>query len=296
MSKLNRTLATLTLAAWSTACVSSGDHEAVLKDLQSTKAALSKEKKQSDVLEQELADERNKSAQLAKKIKKLEDDIAAAEERYAELEASSTQESGALKEQLANVVKDKSRLRASIDEMKVALNELKKRKAAADRRIAEFKRLVDKFKKLIDAGKLRVKIVDGRMVVALATDILFASGSAKLSKEGKAAIGEVAEVLASINERSFQVEGHTDNVPIKTAQYPSNWELASARAVTVVKAMVDAGMAPERLSAASYGEFKPAVENDTKEGKAQNRRIEIVVVPDLSGLPGFEELNKASQS
>jgi chemotaxis protein MotB len=69
--------------------------------------------------------------------------------------------------------------------------------------------LLGKFKKLIDAGKLKVKIVDGRMVVELATDVLFDSGSAKLSDAGKAAIVEVSQVLATIGERSFQVEGHT---------------------------------------------------------------------------------------
>jgi chemotaxis protein MotB len=106
----------------------------------------------------------------------------------------------------------------------------------------------------------------------------------------------VSEVLASIPERKFQVEGHTDDVPIKTAQYPSNWELAAARSMMVVKEMVTAGMPPERISAASFGEFKPALANDTPEGRAANRRIEIVLVPDLSSLPGFDELSRVSGS
>jgi chemotaxis protein MotB len=273
-------------------CVSSGDHEAVLKDLADTQAALKGEKERATDLEQALADEKNKAAGLDKQISELETNLKAAEEAKAALDG----ENAELKDQVATQLKDKSRLKASVDEMKEALKELKARKAAADKRIAEFKKLLAKFKALIDAGKLRVKIVDGRMVVELATDILFASGSARLSKEGKEAIAEVAAVLASIPDRRFQVEGHTDNVPIKTAQYPSNWELAAARAVTVVKSMVEAGMPAERLSAASFGEHKPAGSNETKEGKAGNRRIEIVVVPDLSGLPGFDELQKASSS
>jgi len=124
----------------------------------------------------------------------------------------------------------------------------------------------------------------------LATDILFASGSASLSKDGRASILEVGQVLASIPKRSFQVEGHTDNVPISSATYPSNWELAAARAITVLKAMVEGGLPPERVSAASFGETHPVAPNDSKESKAQNRRIEIIIVPDLSQLPGFEEL------
>ena len=164
------------------------------------------------------------------------------------------------------------------------------RKAAADARLAEFKSLLTRFKALIDAGTLRVKMVDGRMVVELATDILFDSGSAQLSKAGQTALGEVAQVLQSIPDRRYQVEGHTDNVPIASAKYPSNWELAAERSLTVVKSMVVGGLDAERVSAASFGEYKPSDTNRTAEGRAANRRIEIVVTPDLSELPGFEEL------
>jgi len=194
---------------------------------------------------------------------------------------------------MAQVIKDKSTLKSSVDDMKLALDELAKRKAEADRRIAEYKNLLSRFQSLIDAGKLKVKIVDGRMVVALTSDVLFSPGSAALSKDGKANIQEVAKLLAGIPERKFQIEGHTDNVPIHTDAFPSNWELASARALTVLKTMVDAGMPADRVSAASFGDSKPAASNDTPDGKAQNRRIEIVVVPDLSSLPGFDELKKA---
>ncbi|MCC6332848.1 MAG: OmpA family protein [Myxococcales bacterium] len=172
-----------------------------------------------------------------------------------------------------------------------ALAELKKRKEETEARVAEFKALLEKFKGLIDSGKLKVTIREGRMVVELATDILFASGSASLSKDGKAAIVEVAELLKTIPVRKFQVEGHTDNVPMKGA-FKSNWELASARALTVLHAMVDAGLAPERISAASFGDSRPTRDNATPENRAANRRIEIVVVPDLSSLPGFEELRR----
>jgi chemotaxis protein MotB len=130
------------------------------------------------------------------------------------------------------------------------------------------------------------------MVVVLATDVLFGSGSASLSKDGKAAIVEVAGVLAGIPRRAFQIEGHTDAVPIASAQFPSNWELASARAITVVETMIEAGVKPERVSAASFADSRPVQKNESVEGRKGNRRIEIVVLPDLSTLPGFEELQK----
>jgi chemotaxis protein MotB len=220
--------------------------------------------------------------------------------RARELEGQLAAEQGKVKDltaridklsaEMAAVAKDKSRLQASVEDMTRALSELERRRAEAEARVKEFRNLLSRFRSLIDAGKLKVKIVDGRMVVVLATDILFASGSASLSKEGRAAVGEVAQVLASI-PRAFQVEGHTDNVPISSAQYPSNWELASARAITVLRAMIEAGLPAERVSAASYGETKPVAPNEP-ESRAQNRRIEITIVPDLSTLPGFEELKK----
>src|SRR5262249_5169713 len=197
---------------------------------------------------------------------------------------------------LASLTKDKSKLQANVEQMTLALADLEKRRAQAEARVNEFKNLLARFKSLIDAGKLKVRIVEGRMVVVLATDILFSSGSASLSKDGKAAIGEVAQVLASIPNRSFQVEGHTDNVPIATAQFPSNWELAAFRAPNVVKAMIDAGMPKEHTSGASFPNTKRGGVNDMPEGRALNRRIEITIVPDLSTLPGFEELQKVEKS
>lgn len=274
-----RKLMTLLMVAPALGCVSQNTYDALQRDRDGLEANLTEknkaladlEKKQRTLearnteLSTALADEQAKVVDLNARIDKLRGDIAA-------------------------VAKDKSRLQSSVEEMTRALAELERRRAEAESRVAEFKNLLNRFRSLIDAGKLRVKIVDGRMVVVLATDILFGSGSASLSKDGKAAIGEVGQVLASIPKRSFQVEGHTDNVPINSAQYPSNWELAAARAITVLKAMVESGLPADRISASSFGDTHPVAANDSKESKAQNRRIEIIIVPDLSQLPGFEEL------
>lgn len=241
---------------------------------------------------------------LKARITELEAKLKEAGERIATLEALLGKEKelnaaqalriAELEKQLAELQRTNGALQATVDATKDALRELERRKAEADARIAEFRALIAKFKSLIDSGKLRVKMVEGRMVVELATDILFASGSASLSRDGTAAIKEVAAILASIADRKFQIEGHTDNVPISTEQFPSNWELASARAITVVKTMVQAGLPAPRISAASYADVRPAMSNETKDGKKANRRIEIVLVPDLSSLPGFEELNKVA--
>ncbi len=258
-------LSLLALAA--AGCVTQGTYDELKAQHDATKVQLTERERENADLKATLHAEEEKVRTLDAQVKKAEADIAA-------------------------MLKDKSALESSVEEMKTALGELQKRKAEAEARLAEFRNLLSRFKSLIDAGKLEVKIVEGRMVVKLATDVLFSSGSAQLSKDGKTAVAEVAGVLASIPNRKFQVEGHTDNVPIATAQYPSNWELAAARALTVVKTMTESGMPADRISAASFGDAKPVQANDTPEGKSANRRIEIVVVPDLSSLPGFDELNK----
>lgn len=252
-------LSLLLVAVVSSGCVTQGTFDAMQADRDAQVATLKERDKQVTDLKSALAAEQATVKVLSSKI--------------AELEAA-----------YGKTQSDKSALEG-------ALAELKKRKEETEARVAEFKALLEKFKGLIDSGKLKVTIREGRMVVELATDILFASGSASLSKDGKAAIVEVAELLKTIPVRKFQVEGHTDNVPMKGA-FKSNWELASARALTVLHAMVDAGLAPERISAASFGDSRPTRDNATPENRAANRRIEIVVVPDLSSLPGFEELRR----
>ncbi|MCU0698549.1 MAG: OmpA family protein [Myxococcaceae bacterium] len=281
------------------ACVSQSVHDALQADHTKTRAELTERTQALDA-----AAAKNKAlstkndeltaanSSLGTRVTTLEAALKELEARKADLE---TRYAKALAD-LAALTKDKSKLQGSVEQMTQALQDLEKRKAQAEARLSEFRSLLSRFKSLIDAGKLSVRIVEGRMVVVLATDILFASGSAALSKEGKAAIVEVSQVLASIPKRSFQVDGHTDSVPIATAQFPSNWELASARALTVVKAMLEAGMPKERISAASFADARPVASNDSAEGKAANRRIEISIVPDLSGLPGFEELQRVDQS
>ncbi|PJZ69828.1 endoflagellar motor protein [Leptospira perolatii] len=182
---------------------------------------------------------------------------------------------------------DKAGLLRSMDEMKKMHEE-------AQKRVEEYKTLLASFKSMIDAGKLKIRIVDGRMVVVLSSDILFPLGSASLSPKGVDAIKEVTGILASLQGRRFQVEGHTDDIPTGMKGY-TNWELASARALNVLHTMVKTGMPEERISAASMGSSRPAVPNNSQENRAANRRIEIVIVPDLANLPGLEELKKYSE-
>jgi chemotaxis protein MotB len=179
------------------------------------------------------------------------------------------------------------------EQTKAELEELRKAKAAAEARAKLFDEFVAKLKKMIDTGKLEITIRRGQIVLALGTDILFDTGKTDIKPEGKQALGEVAEALRGVSNRRFQVAGHTDNVPIKRAEFPSNWELSTARGVAVVKLLMEKGVRAEVLSAAGYAEFDPVQPNATDKGKAKNRRIEIVLVPNVEELVKLPDVGKA---
>jgi chemotaxis protein MotB len=112
--------------------------------------------------------------------------------------------------------------------------------------------------------------------------ILFDSGSAAIKQNGKEVLARVAEILSSIHDKQIRIEGHTDNVQIGPAlaeKFPTNWELSTARSTTVVRYLQKQGVDPTFLSAAGYSEYSPVDANETEEGRARNRRIEIVLIP-----------------
>jgi chemotaxis protein MotB len=172
------------------------------------------------------------------------------------------------------------------------MEELKKAQAQAEARAAQFRKLVTQFKALTDAGKLQVEIRENRMIVRLGDKILFDPGKTDLKPEGKDALTQVTAVLKSLPNRNFQVAGHTDNVPIKSKRFRSNWDLSTARAVEVTNYMIGAGMEPKRVSAAGYADQSPVVPNDSPEDMAKNRRIEITLVPNLDDLPPIDDALK----
>ncbi len=170
---------------------------------------------------------------------------------------------------------------AEAQHLQARLDQLSAIEAEIRERNRIYEEVLGRFRSLINEGRLSVSISKGRMVINLPQDILFASGSADLARDGRQTLGEVATVLGEIEDRRFQVEGHTDDRPIATTQFPSNWELSAARALSVVKLLVDRGVAPEAISGAGYGEYHPVATNETPEGRRLNRRIEIVMLPNL---------------
>jgi chemotaxis protein MotB len=195
-----------------------------------------------------------------------------------------------LGQDVAKLLGEKGALATDLQATRDREARLKKEQEAQRARMAKYRQVIEKFQSLVSSGKLKIRIVRGQMVVEMASNILFATGKADLSDEGKIALGELAKILTTITDRNFQVAGHTDNVPIESKKFPSNWELSSARAVTVVKFLQDSGVKPVQLSAAGYAEYAPAQTNDSEEGRTANRRIEITLMPNLDELPDLSGL------
>ena len=165
----------------------------------------------------------------------------------------------------------------------LAAAELARRRLVAYRDIA--RRLRDAF----GDDELPIIIRNGRLVLPLSNDLLYESGRAKVSAEGRKTLATVAALMKDLPKRRFLVAGHTDNVRVskKTKRFKSNWELSAMRALRAVEHLASVGVPPASLAASAHGEHMPAASNDTSEGRARNRRTEIVVMPLIDEIPHF---------
>jgi chemotaxis protein MotB len=215
--------------------------------------------------------------------------------KAAEADAAKQQVSQ-LQQQLAADEQQISQLKGSLgmaqsqvmtDDQKAQLEEARRAMQEAQERGKLLDDLQAKFKKMIDAGHLKVTTRHGRVVLQLHNDVLFDTGETEVRPAGKQALAEVAATLRTMNAKRFQVAGHTDTQPITTdkkKEFPTNWELSTARAISVVKLLVSQGVDPGTISAAGYGPYDPVASNGTPDGMAKNRRIEITLVPNVAGL------------
>jgi chemotaxis protein MotB len=276
------------------ACVPATRYDAALLDAEGAHADATRRAAEEVAMRAEI-DRLNRAlaaaeALAAQRDKTLSGSEAGAHELQAKLDGAIA-ENNELRKELARLGKDanallaqKGMLATALESAKARLEELRKAQAAADARAALFKQLALKFQKMIDAGELKVTLRNGRMVIQMANDVLFDSGQTEIKPAGKAALAQVGEVLRTIQNRRFQVAGDTDNVPIQTTLFPSNWELSTRRAVEVVHLLVSQGVRADALSAAGYGEFDPIASNDSPQGRTRNRRIEIALQPNIDEL------------
>ena len=179
---------------------------------------------------------------------------------------------------------DRSKSAKNVDDLRKRLDELRAARAASEKRAALYRSIALRLKAQIDAGDIQVVVRDGRMVVLLPNDVLFDTGRTEVKAPGQESLKAIAGVLRTEADRHFQVAGHTDNVPIRTARFPSNWELSTGRALRVMHFLKEQGVPAASLSAAGYADVDPISANDTPEGRKQNRRTEITLQPDVSDL------------
>ncbi|MFA5199833.1 MAG: OmpA family protein, partial [Candidatus Omnitrophota bacterium] len=165
-----------------------------------------------------------------------------------------------------------------IDELTAQLEELSRAKSMLEQKLGQE----------IGDNQVKLQMMEKGLVITVVGDLLFDSGKAQIKSEAFPLLEKVSSVLKdNMSQFNIGIEGHTDNIPIKVSGYKSNWELSTTRALSVVHYLVnDQGISPERLSAIGYGEYRPVASNDTKAGRKQNRRVEIVILPNVTKVKG----------
>ncbi len=205
-----------------------------------------------------------------------------------------------INQQLEQTGSANKQLSKNVEELQRAVKEYQARAAQLERIKQRFEQLRDKLKKLTELG-LKVEIRRNRMVIRLPGDVLFASGDDKLRPEGLKVVGAVAEVIRNdkqLEARYFQVAGHTDNKPLKGGRFGDNWGLSAMRARQVLLYMVSpvgskeggGGLAVEKLHAAGYGDTDPVSKNESDNNRQQNRRVELVLMPDVEEMLDLKSL------
>lgn len=172
-----------------------------------------------------------------------------------------------------------------LDERERTINELRE---MMDAQTAQVQDLLNSVKDALlgfDSEELTVTEKNGKVYVAMSDKLLFQSGSAKVDKRGKEALGKLAEVLNKQHDIDVFIEGHTDSKPIHTAQFQDNWDLSVIRATSVVRILTaDYGVSPLQIQPCGRGEYMPVADNETADGRSKNRRTEIIMAPKLDKL------------
>ncbi|MDQ5986021.1 MAG: Peptidoglycan-associated lipoprotein [Syntrophus sp. SKADARSKE-3] len=213
-------------------------------------------------------------------------ELAALQQKYTELTAEKAKltnqrdeldkllkvESNAMSRDIMDLRKKNAELQKEVEALRV-------KEVIIQKESNTYQNLVKEMKGEIANGQITITELKGKLTLDVVDKILFASGDATVKKEGLDVLKRVTDILKTVKDKAIRIEGHTDNKPIHTAKFPSNWELSAARAINVTKYLQQQNVDPAILSAVAYGEFKPVADNATVEGRAKNRRIAIVLVP-----------------
>ena len=251
-----------------------------INQLQAANKLLQAQKDEAMALAKQLAEEKTVALGTATNLDKQKSTalsrIAALENKQSRLAT----ERERLAQDVALLQADKEVLN---EELKSANKTLADESTRTKNREQEARTLIEKLERDLSTQKVKISRLSGLVKVDLDNSILFAAGSSTVGKEGKKALGEVVEALASSAERVIRVYGHTDNTTApEGAHYRDNWGLSALRAASVVSFLVDSGVNPQDIAAVGFGATRPITDNGTREGRDQNRRIEIVLAPKIA--------------
>lgn len=232
---------------------------------------------------------------LNKNLNQLKDETAKQKKQIEALVADTTRMGEAIREYRKSLYSNMSEQEKLNMMLKDKMDKLAEREATINQLQAEIDAQNAKVTALLNSVKdallgfssdeLTVTEKDGKVYVAMSDKLLFESGSAQVNKQGKEALGKLAEVLKKQNDIDVFIEGHTDNKPIKTVQFKDNWDLSVVRATSVVRLLtVDYGVNPLQILPSGRAEFMPIDNNESAEGRARNRRTEIIMAPKLDKL------------
>lgn len=303
---------TLVLLGLLAGCVSSATHDKTLAELEAAKklsaqqqrqlvgmresfdleanqrraaeeqaASLAKEREALEARSKALENEKH---QLNSDLTNVRSQIADLEQKHAEGSASAQEAIDKLKLQAAAMEADRERLRQ--EQARLAAN-LEQERAAKEEEIKRLTKTQEELSRSlqdeISKGNITIQQVRDRLTINMVDRVLFDSGEAQVKPAGLKVLQQVGDILSKVSDKQIRIEGHTDNVPISAklqSRFKTNWELSTARATTVVRHLIEkGGVDRQHLSAVGYAETRPVAANDSEEGRASNRRIEIVLYP-----------------
>ena len=269
------------------ACVSKNTYQQkvnetdlLTRDVDNLSASTTKLRQEKKQLQDDLSELNTRLVDSLRQNSRLQQDLLAAYANQERQEGNLTLH----QQQLTDMQQTNDRLLATVEDLNYALE---KEKVAKEARLAKIKntynQLVDALEDEIKRGELTISNLEGQLSVNLLNKILFDSGKTEIKPAGQKVLKNLGDVLNKFPDKALQIAGHTDNVQISSRlkeRFPSNWELSTARATSVVHFLQNkVGLPGERLIAAGYSEYQPLVDNKSVENRAQNRRIQILLVP-----------------
>ena len=246
---------------------------------------LSAKNKENDGLKKSLTDQTDKNKELADQNNKLGNLYKDVQDKYNMLINQSLSQTDKLSKALAVKSEDLDAKEKLLSEREKTLDEMRQIIARQDSITNSLNNILRNALLGFNSDELSVEIKNGKVYVSMSDKLLFKSGSSAVEDKGKDALKLLAGVLDKNSDIDILVEGHTDNVPIKTTIYKDNWDLSVARATSIVRILTtDYKIIPTRLTASGKGEFFPKADNETPDGRAKNRRTEIILSPKLDEL------------